>query len=332
MIIRSRRVINFSLKLNNIWKILPVNYAMPESCEVEKIKQGIARAVSGRLLTSIALTNKSRYVKEQLKNFDELPLPMPFGEPWKRGKKIVIPLFHKHQVLNLQTQQIEDKVDDWYLVSFLATEGHWTWKKENNTAIILHINVPDGQTTTHDQSIVLTPNNHIVSEQLYYSDSMRRGRFDICKNKKELDKIMSTVGPDYLYNEVSQEMFLQACKKKTYQNWELCKFLMSQKPFSGIGNYLKAEILYKCKLRPDRLLGTLSEEYCILLYKTILEILQEAYLAGGLTIRTYWDLDGNMGKFNRKIYEKTIDPLGNRVIKSKFSDRRTSQWVPAVQM
>jgi formamidopyrimidine-DNA glycosylase len=305
---------------------------MPESCEIEKIMRGIAKAVLGRSLANITLTDKSRYMKENLKRFDELPLPMPFGTPWKRGKKIIIPLFHRYQTLNTETGQLVDVEEDWYLVSFLATEGHWTWIKEKWTGLILDISLSEDLKTTHDQSIVLTSKGPIFSEKMYYSDTMKRGRFDICKGKKELDNIMKTVGPDYIYGEVSLEMFLNACKNKTYAGWQLCKFLMEQRPFSGIGNYLKAEILYECKFRPDRLLGSLTEEQCILLYNSIFKILDRSYKAGGLTVRTYWDLDGNKGTMERKVYEKKVDPYGNIVRKDKFGDNRTSHWVPAVQM
>ena len=105
-----------------------------------------------------------------------------------------------------------------------------------------------------------------------------------------------------------------------YPKWDAAKLLMEQSKISGIGNYLKAEILYDSKIAPHRLCSTLKQEEIIALYNSIINIpsaFYQSYL-GGPSIRMH-------------VYNRKKDRLGYNVEKCKTKDQRTSHWVPEIQ-
>jgi formamidopyrimidine-DNA glycosylase len=60
--------------------------------------------------------------------------------------------------------------------------------------------------------------------------------------------------------------------------------LLDQTVVAGIGNYLRAEILFVCRLSPWRVVGELSEEDIRCLCRAIPEIAARAYTSGGRTV------------------------------------------------
>ena len=102
--------------------------------------------------------------------------------------------------------------------------------------------------------------------------------------------------------------------------------------FSGVGNWIRAEILYECKIAPNRKLKDLSESDIKHLYHWSIKILKDAYNVKGLTISNYIDPEGNYGTYKVKVYMQKKDPYGHKVITSVFSDKRTIHWVPEVQI
>ena len=107
--------------------------------------------------------------------------------------------------------------------------------------------------------------------------------------------------------------------------------MMEQKFFSGVGNYLLAEILYACKILPTRLLKNLSKSDKYNLWFQSRKLLKESYESGGLTIATYFSMSGEKGIFDTKVYMREKDTFGNPVYTGVFSNKRNSHFVPAIQ-
>jgi len=131
---------------------------------------------------------------------------------------------------------------------------------------------------------------------------------------------------------VSPEIWLQKLRNPRIPNKQVGDFLMEQKYISGIGNYLRAEILYHAKIRPDRALSSLTHLETETLYRYALKTIVESYSYGGLTIENYWSPDGRRGTFPKQVYGKTEDPYGNPVVTNSTKGDRTVHWVPAVQI
>ena len=107
--------------------------------------------------------------------------------------------------------------------------------------------------------------------------------------------------------------------------------MLDQSKFSGIGNYLRAEILYQCRISPWRKLSELSEKEQELLYFTTLKIMKRSYESNGKTLKSYVTPEGHNGKFRCVVYGCSSDPDGNIIKTEKDSTGRMIHWVPAVQ-
>lgn len=171
-----------------------------------------------------------------------------------------------------------------------------------------------------------------VTTQLYYSDMRSFGSLTIHTN---MDDINKRVGIDLLecsLNNVSVDDLLPTyityaskCSK------DVTYFLMNQKHFAGVGNYLKAEILYAVRIHPQRKVNSLSHEELKLMLTTSMQLLQQSYKCNGLTIRTYIPPNGGVGSFHTHVYGKSIDPHGYDVITGTFDDGRITYYCPTLQ-
>jgi len=274
---------------------------MPEGPEVRLITTSLHQSVAGKHIVKIDLSSTCKSIA----NLDAITLPMYVHGVTCHGKKII-------WLLN-----------GCYLTSTLGLTGRWSWTPENN----IHL------TFTLD-----------TGEKLYFIDALKFGNLSVLLTKQDLDAALKEIGPDllanaidiyqgtnwcnpkYIITEESYRTKARKCNKK-----QLCAFLMEQKHFSGIGNYLKAEILYRCKLRPDRLVSSLTDEQIEDLRLTSMQTIYEAYCYNGLTIKDYWDPHGNAGTFPLQVYNRSTDPFGNKVEVAKFADKRNTHWCPDVQ-
>ena len=130
---------------------------------------------------------------------------------------------------------------------------------------------------------------------------------------------------------VDTDLFLDRLNKKP--KWSIAKALMNQSVVSGIGNYLKAEILYASKISPHRLCQDLTRKEVELIAEKSFEITNASYQSGGATILTYRDENDEKGLYSRRfmVYNHKTDPEGNKVIKETTTDKRSTYWVPEIQ-
>ncbi len=166
---------------------------------------------------------------------------------------------------------------------------------------------------------------------IYFEDMRNFGTLKFVRGKSELIKKINSLGPDMLNEDVKDTDFITAMDRKTH--WTLAKAVMDQSVICGVGNYVKAEALYRAKLSPHRLVGSLSSADLSVLNNCIKRVLRQAYNRRGATIKTYKDVDGTTGdgSLNFLVYGKKQDPLGNPVVREKTPDGRTTHWVPKVQ-
>ena len=81
---------------------------------------------------------------------------------------------------------------------------------------------------------------------------------------------------------------------KTHKDFKkpLSEVLMNQRWFNGVGNYLRAEILYRMNVDPFQLASSLSDQEAeLLVYRTV-KCIQQAYKLGGGQLRDWKNPDG----------------------------------------
>lgn len=171
---------------------------------------------------------------------------------------------------------------------------------------------------------------------LWFKDQRHFGTLKFCNQKEKLNKKISSLGPDILSNnnDFSIEEFIKILRK--YNEKTLPKILMDQSKISGIGNYLKSEILYKAKLSPFKKIKDISNEELYDLFKISKKIANDSLKAGGASTKKYSNLKNNyensekiIFKFN--VYNRIYDDNNYKIVKSKTDDGRMTHWVPEIQ-
>ena len=200
--------------------------------------------------------------------------------------------------------------DKFYLFNTLGMTGMWSLKETKHSR--LRIDFED-------------------AKSLYYNDIRNFGTLKFVNDKKVLDKKLKSLGPDILANDVTLQEFVSRFDNKP--NKTIAECIMDQSVISGVGNYLKAEILYCSHISPNRLIKDINHlEWVALHFNSVVQA-RRSYKLGGATIATYRQPNGEEGLYNRRfsVYNQSVCPLGYAVIKETTQDKRTTHWVPELQ-
>lgn len=162
-------------------------------------------------------------------------------------------------------------------------------------------------------------------QTLWFRDIKSLATLKFTSDEDVLKIHLSTLGPDILKSDFKLPHFRMLIKKHSMLN--ITSFLMDQSIISGVGNYIKSEVLYDAKVSPLRQVGTLNDTEVDLIYQALCVIPRVSYNNQGLSFGDYTDENGFKGQFNRflKIYGK------NFATRTKTSDGHITHWDPTLQ-
>jgi DNA-formamidopyrimidine glycosylase len=194
----------------------------------------------------------------------------------------------------------------WYIWNTLGLNGWWTTEEKKHNNVLLK-----------------------TDKNFFYNDSRNFGTIKFSNSKDDLQRKLDSLGPDML-GKTDVKVFIKRLRKK--ENKSLAVVLMDQKVISGIGNYLRAEILYECKYNPHKLIKERTDRELRRLYKCAQKIIQKSYNIQKVNIKNYFNITHREYKSNYifKVYSHKEDPKGNKV-KREDVNKRTLHWVPKVQ-
>lgn len=268
---------------------------MPEGPEVRTTTDFLTN-YAGKTLTGFA-TLSGRYLKKgEIPGENCFSLPAIVKSVDCKGKFIYFTL--------------SDANKEYYLFSTLGMTGMWTNIKTKHSRFLMFFD---------DESI------------LYYNDIRNFGTLKFVDDQGVLDKKLKSLGPDVLDHNVTWCDIRKACLRKP--NKTIAECLMNQSVISGVGNYLKAEILYESRISPHRLSKDISDQEWTSLGTSTLVTARLSYSLGGATIESYRQPNGTEGLYNRRfaVYNQEMDLYGNTVIREHTADKRTTHWVPNIQ-
>lgn len=264
---------------------------MPEGPEVLETANRLNGILQGRHILSFDFIT-GRYHRSPPLGFDGVRLPCLVNKISCYGKFIY--------------WELENKT---YIWNTLGMSGGWG---DNST----------GQ-NSDTRAIVKYDNGEGLIYPLYYNDRRNFGTFHFNKNRRETEEKIEKLGHDplyYLTNGFTEKdlgvkalsiFALKRNKKKT-----LAEILMAQDNWAGIGNYLKAEILYRAKLSPHRLGESLDGNEIIILDNCVRNTIIQAYKAKG----SYG------GSFQKVIYKRSHCPLGHEIKVDATKDGRNTWY------
>lgn len=282
---------------------------MPERAEIAHMANCLHSELINKICDLIIILPSSKFYAKPLhsscnlqyqfnndinNNYEYIRINMLLNQVISKGKKIIF---------------------DFGTIRFVSSclmEGKWSFIPDNKVSIILKFG----------------------DFYVYYSDSRFEGYFSVCQYpSSEYDHLFKGVGLDILVDNITYEMYYNIIRKIKNQNTEICDFLMDQKKIAGIGNWLRAEILYCCRINPHRTLKLLSDQdiYNLLYYSKFIVI--DALNKKGLTIQTYLDPYGNKGSYEPLCYGRNFDNNGFQICDTEFDkNNRRIHWCPQIQI
>ena len=267
---------------------------MPEGPEVKRFGQDLAQIISGKSLVRIDILS-GRYQKAAPEGLETFKarLPTRVIGTGVHGKFL-------YWVVD----------NDVFVYNTLGMTGCWTRDRKKHSRV--EFTFTDGS-------------------RVFFTDQRNFGTLKFVPGRNALIDKLKKLGPDMLSQKVSDDLFSDRLSKK--QKWPLAKVLMDQNIVAGIGNYVKAEALYRAQLSPHRTVDSLTDVDFSRLNGAVQAVLIESYEKRGASIQTYRDVNGEEGQYNRffRVYNQDRDPHGNQVVREKTADGRTTHWVPAVQ-
>jgi len=94
---------------------------------------------------------------------------------------------------------------------------------------------------------------------------------------------LSRIGPDVLSESVTAETVQHRLQSKQFYRRQLAALLLDQQFLSGLGNYLRSEILFKAGVHPKRRPVDCSTEKIQALAAAAIALPQRSYETGGIT-------------------------------------------------
>jgi len=249
--------------------------------------------------------------------------------------------YSKFRELSLKYQpcKVKDvKTKGKYMYFLLEEENHIDDTKKStkksgtllntDVALCIHHGMEGSWCTDSENKHIILELRFSKNKSVFFQDSRRFGTFALL-SKDELEDKLTALGPDVFHELKNYSEFSSLITSK-FQKKRLCEVLMDQSFISGIGNYLRADIMYHAKLDPQRLMNSFSEEELEKLYDSIKFIVKSSYDSGATTTGNYKS-SVHSGSYKFLIYGKNTCPLGNSVENFKDKQKRTVHWVPDVQ-
>lgn len=268
---------------------------MPEGPEVRRMAMNLAERIEGKVLESAEITG-GKWIKNPQPNISDFQKSLP----------------SKITRIDVKGKSIQMYLENgWTIWNTLGMSGGWRDLKGKHS----HFKLKTSE-----------------GREVWFEDIRRFGNIFFIDKKEELERRLNSIGPDLLGEEVPVEKFSSVIKKNGKK--AISKVLMDQKLLSGIGNYIKAEVLYRSRISPWRTCSSLTDQEIKSLHEYSIKIIRKSFEQGGATLATYTDMNGNKGEFvfSFHVYRKDKCPLGYTVKRETTPDGRTTHWVPEVQL
>jgi formamidopyrimidine-DNA glycosylase len=307
---------------------------MPEIVEVRKTRDFLRKIMKNKYIESINIL-KGRYKTHK-----------PFDLYYKIIKNLPLKVLDIKSKGKFMYFILEN---DFYIFSTLGLNGGWTYKLNNNNSKkvgdykfpnLLDYISKENYEKYHKTSI----NNLNVEFKMkgsdkivYYYDSLSFGTLKVIDNKEELEKKLNQIGPDIMDTSTSLDIFIDQITKKNNLDKYIGNVIMNQKIISGIGNYLRSDILWLSSISPFRKVKDLSHKELETIYNNSRKLTWENYdLKKGIKNKIIQKKDIFPRDFNRNffVYMCEKDIYNNPVIVQELyegSVKRKIYYCPKYQ-
>lgn len=254
---------------------------MPELPEVETVRRGLEESVNGEVIERIELRRPDL----------RWPIPPDLPDRATGARLTTVGRRSKYVLFNLDNGET--------LILHLGMSGRIT------------INSRPGADFHHE--IATNPvHDHVLwrfsnGTDVILNDPRRFGALDISRTAElEQHALLSRIGPEPLGNAFDADHLAIRLKGGRAP---IKTALLDQRIVAGLGNIYVNEALHRAGISPRRQAGRISKARLEVLVGHIRDVLNEAIIAGGSSLRDHRQTDGSLGYFQHsfKVYDREAE-------------------------
>jgi len=289
---------------------------MPELPEVETVRLGLVPVMEGFRLTDV----------ETRRGDLRIPFPRDFAARMRGRKVTALRRRAKYLLADLDSGET--------LVIHLGMSGRmsvYAEGKQRRIGSYVYDKAPEGAGTgKHDHVVFETD----APARIIFNDHRRFGLMTLVDTKTiEQDKLFKDIGIEPLSGKFNTAYLAKALDgKKT----PIKSALLDQRLIAGLGNIYVCEALFRARISPKRLAGSIKKDRLTPLVTAIKKVLKDAIAAGGSTLRDHAQATGDPGNVQHHflVYGREGKPckLGcNGTVKRIVQADRSTFYCPKCQ-
>ena len=286
---------------------------MPELPEVEVVKKSLESRIKNLTIKRVVINNNKLRYKIDAKELSKI-----------EGLKIVsIKRRSKYLLISL-----ENKLT---ILAHLGMTGKFfifDKNKKYKTSFYYTLNKNDSK---HDH-LTLFLNQGL---KVVYNDVRKFGFIKLFQSQNVYEcNHLKFLGPEPLTKYFNVKYINNYFLSKKIKIKDL---LMNQKFIAGLGNIYCNEILFLCKISPNRIVKKINKQELIEIVKYTKKILKKSISLGGSSIKDFTSADGQNGNFQQKfnVYNREKGRCKTKkclsMIKKIYSSGRSSFFCPSCQ-
>lgn len=282
---------------------------MPELPEVETVKEGIAPAMTGKVIARAEVNRPDL----------RWPFPERMADRLTGARVLGLRRRSKYILADLDTAET--------LLIHLGMSGRMLVSGQR-IGDFFHAHPAPAK---HDHVVL-----HMADDaRITFNDARRFGAMDLMPTAAQDDHwLIRDLGPEPLGNAFHAAYLT---RKLAGRNTPIKSALLDQRVVSGLGNIYVCEVLYRAGIHPARKAGRISEGRVASLVPPIRDVLTEAIAAGGSSLRDYRQSDGELGYFQHvfQVYDREGEPCltpgCDKIIRRIVQSGRSSFFCPQCQ-
>lgn len=270
---------------------------MPELPEVYILQNKIKPLIINQTITSFTF-DQGKFHKKPPANFDSFTndLPLKVSNVYRKGKSLIIHFNKKNK--------------NWFCCILFGLHGFLRYN--DNKFVQNYYN--------NKKNIHGTLKFNDIDDILYVNTTGFGTSFSFFNNIDDYRKFLNTFAIDILDKNFTESYLIDKIENFKNKKKLICVALMSKSDIcSGIGNYMKSEILYDSNISPYRSIDKLTKNDISKLHKSIIKI-TNIHIKNNGKSQDYF-----------KVYNRKIDDKNNNIIYEKTPDKRYTYWVKELQ-
>ena len=286
---------------------------MPELPEVEVVKRSLENKLKNLTIKRVFINNNKLRYKIDNKQFYKIT-----------GRKIIsVKRRSKYLLINLSQNST--------ILAHLGMTGKFFIidnNKKHKTSFYYSLKKSE---TKHDHLTIFLNKGF----KLIYNDVRKFGFVKLFPSKNVYKcGHLEYLGPEPLSKEFNINYFKKyILKKKT----KIKDLLMDQRFVAGLGNIYCNEILFLCKISPNRIVKKINKKEVFKLIKLTKKVLKKSISQGGSSIKDFASTEGKNGNFQQtfNVYNREKNRCNTtkclEVIKKIYTSSRSSFFCPKCQ-